>query len=350
MTEKWATPEGTEKFFQWKQIDASKRRLFEGLSLSALGVGTRMGAEDELTDKLYEEALVEAALSGINSFDTAPHYRNQRSEKGLGKAIRELGNRGIFRHQLFISTKGGVIGPDEAALLPSEEVIEGSYCMSASFLERQIGTSLKNLHIGSIDLYLLQDPEIALVALGEPLFYMKLEEAFRFLEQQVASGAIRRYGIATWNGFRVKPHSKGRLSLLKILECAKKAGGEKHHFKVIQAPFNLIMSELLTVKNPADPPFLQAAKEHGVALFACTALMQGQVQRLPQRLYDSLPPASSKVEKALEFILATPGILAAHVGMKTALHVGENSKILQTSQWTSEVWQAASTLLGIKHG
>jgi aryl-alcohol dehydrogenase-like predicted oxidoreductase len=353
MTEKWATAEGTKKFFQWKQIHPSKQRHFETLSISALGMGTRMGKEDDATDKLYEEALIEAALLGINAFDTAIYYRNQRSERVLAKALRELGNRGIFREQLFISTKGGPIASEsieqellEKGILAPADRIEGSYCMSAPFLAHQIETSLKNLHLDAIDLYLLEDPEVALRSLGELVFYAKLEEAFALFETQVKAQKIRSYGLATWNGFRVKRNTKEKLSLLKILECAQKAGGKEHHFKAIQVPYNLVMLELLKSKHQAaEPSFLQAAKEVGVAIFASSSLMQGQVQNLPQRLYDGFSAPGSKSQKALEFVLATPGILTGYCGMKQRLHLEDNGKVLGTPAWTAESWEKSRALL-----
>jgi aryl-alcohol dehydrogenase-like predicted oxidoreductase len=363
MAEKWATAAGTEKFFHWNPIDPSKRRSFEGLTLSALGAGAHLGIADEATDRMYEQSLVQAALSGINCFDTSIHDRCQRSERVLKRVLKELGNRGIFREQLFISTKGGPIPSEgavertdeylrtqlyETGVIEPKEVIGEIHCMSPAFLEHQIQSSLKNLGLECIDLYYLQNPEIELIEAGESEFYRRLVEAFRLFEKKVQERKIRFYGLATWNGFRQKKLMPGLLNLAKVLECAKEVGGEEHHFKAIQLPYNLVMLEALKVKNQGSATILQAAKEARISVFVSSCLMQSQVAQLPQRVYEKLPLAPTSIVKAIEFVLSTPGICAAYAGMKKLEHLMENGRVLKEPIWPKELWQGACSVLGLK--
>jgi len=55
--------------------------------------------------------------------------------------------------------------------------------------------------------------------------------------------------VATWNGFRVAANAPGYHSLARIVETAREAGGEDHHFRFIQLPFNLAMPEALELPN-----------------------------------------------------------------------------------------------------
>ncbi|MES2272739.1 MAG: hypothetical protein V4487_00905, partial [Chlamydiota bacterium] len=162
---------------------------------------------------------------------------------------------------------------------------------------------------------------------------------------------IRRYGIATWNGFRQKFGQKGTLQLSKILECAREAGGEKHHFKAIQLPYNLVMLEALHQKNQilgnAKKTILQAAHEQGISVMVSAPLMQSRVGQLCKKVFEELPPGDSRMLQSLEFVLSTPEICTAFCGMKQAQHFIENQKVLTGPTWTSPIWLRAAKSLGI---
>jgi len=55
----------------------------------------------------------------------------------------------------------------------------------------------------------------------------------------VAKGRIQAYGIATWDGLRVPATHPRHLSLAKIMDLAREAGGANHHLRVLQFPYNL---------------------------------------------------------------------------------------------------------------
>lgn len=364
MAEKWATEVGTKKLLQRLSLDPSKQRTFDGLAVSALGAGTYLGSPDDATDRLYEEVLLQAALKGVNFFDTAINYRCMRSERVLGKVFQQLFAKEVSREQIVVSTKGGFLPCEgsleqfedyvrihylDTGLIEAKEITAECYCMSPAFLEHQIATSLKNLNLECIDLYYLHNPEIELALLGEEAFYARLRDAFTLFEQKIQEKKIRRYGLATWNGFRQKKNS---LQLSKILECAKQAAGEAHHFRAIQLPLNLVMLEALHVENQLvekeNRPIIEVAQEHQIAVMASASLMQSQVTHLSPRVFEKLPPEKSPILQALQFVLSSP-VTTAFVGMKQLAHWEENREALFLPTWPQETWKEACTSLGIKN-
>ncbi len=356
MSEHGATAAGTAKYFQSHSLALSKIKIFDSLSVSALGAGTYLGSADPTVDHLYEETLLKAALDGINFFDTAINYRCQRSERVLGQVIRKLGERGIGRDQLVIATKGGFLptegSPDhyedfvriqyiDTGLIEEREIVAGCHCMSPAFLENQIDSSLKNLELERIDLYYLHNPEAQFAEIGEEEFYKRLLQSFLLFESKVQENKIARYGLATWNGFRQKAGQKGTLQLEKILHCAREAGGEGHHFKAIQLPYNLVMLEAIKTPNQSGKKTIaQAASENGISLMISAPLMQSQAAALCKRVFDSLPQAQSHMIQCLEFVLSTPEVCTAFCGMKKLDHWEENRKVLGQAAWPQDVWKA----------
>src|SRR5207247_9258096 len=77
-------------------------------------------------------------------------------------------------------------------------------------------------------------------------FRARVRAAFEALEEAVRAGKIRRYGTATWNGYREDPSAPGYLSLAELVGVARAVAGLDHHFKVIQLPYNLAMPEAFT--------------------------------------------------------------------------------------------------------
>lgn len=364
MVETSATAAGTKKWAEKAGLDPSKRRNFDGLSISALGCGTYLGQNDDATDRLYEETLIAAGLGGVNFFDTAINYRSMRSEKVLKKVLSALFEKGLSREELVISTKGGFIpveGPFEefedyvrvhyfdTGIINPKEVAAECHCMSPLFLENQIAASLKNMGLEAIDLYYLHNPEIELSWLEEDLFYKKLTEAFALFEKKVQEKKIKRYGLATWNGFRQK---RGALQIEKVMQAALEAGGDSHHFKAIQLPLNIVMLEAMKVKNQVmgkeEMTILQAAEKCNVAVFASAPLMQSEIRHLPSRVFEKLPVEKTFMQQALQFVLSIPYVRGTFVGMKEAKHWNENQELLFTPTWNQEAWKGANLSVSIE--
>jgi aryl-alcohol dehydrogenase-like predicted oxidoreductase len=237
-------------------------RSFNGPSVSSLGLGTYLGNPNEADDKLYVEAIKAALTSGINLLDSAINYRCMRSERNIGQALKELAAEGkTAREETVICTKGGFIPFDggmpadpagyfhksyvATGICQEEDIVAGCHCMTPRYLRDQVERSLKNLGIGTLDLFYIHNPETQFEEVEPQEFYFRLEAAFRELEALVKEGKIAAYGTATWNGYRVTPGAPGFLSLAEVLRAAEKAGGSSHHFRAVQLPYNMAWRRLM---------------------------------------------------------------------------------------------------------
>ena len=342
-----ATAAGTAAYREAfaREIPASHFRSLDGLVVSSIGLGTYLGEEDDATDGRYGAAIVDAANLGCNLFDAAINYRAQRSERVLGHALSALARERHFRRdQMVVCTKGGYIPfdgavpPDPSAfvrdtyvrpgILRPEDVV-GAHAMTPRYLKDQLGRSLANLGLESIDVYYVHNPEGQLAAVPRAEFLGRIRAAFELLEQEVAAGRIGRYGAATWNGFRQPPEARDHLSLAELVREAEAVAGAGHHFKVIQLPYNLAMPEAharpTQMVDGERVSALEAARRLGVAPVASAAILQGQLsRRLPQAVAEALPGLHTPAARALQFVRSTPGVTAALVGMSSREHVEEN--------------------------
>ncbi|MBM3218724.1 MAG: aldo/keto reductase [Candidatus Rokubacteria bacterium] len=329
------------------------RRLDGGPRTSSMGIGTYLGKEDAATDVQYQKAVTRALERGINVIDTAINYRFQRSERAIGAALEEAIGRGLVaRDEIVVATKGGFIPFDGAVprdagtfftetylkpgIVTPDEVVGGAHCMSPRYLADQIDRSRKNLGLAALDVYYLHNPEMQLEELGADTFFPRLRGAFEALEQAVRDGRIARYGTATWNGYRVDAGTPGHLSLEAVVGVAREAGGAEHHFKVIQAPYNLAMTEAFTRANQRVGgevvPLVEAARRLGVYVMASASVYQGQLTRnLPPVVAQFLPGLETDGQRAIQFVRSTPGIGTALVGMRLAAHVEENAEVAGVS-------------------
>ena len=345
-----ATLEATKKYAEaWRSRAADEHfREASGLIVSSLGIGTYLGQPDERTDVAYTEAIVVAVENGINLIDAAINYRFQRSERSIGAALRQLAAKGVSRDQLVLCTKGGYLSPDGAmpsdpnqyffseyiqpGIFAAKDIAGGSHCMTPRFLENQLSRSLKNLGVSCIDVYYLHNPETQLSEISKSEFAKRVHDAFTFLESAAAGGKIQYYGMATWNGFRQDARMRDAMQLPELEAIAREIAGEKHRFRFVQLPFNLGMTEALTVGNQSlagkQMTLMEAASELGITLIASASLLQGQVARnLPAFVAQDFGLASD-AERALQFARSAPGITTALVGMSKKEHVLANTKLV----------------------
>ncbi|HXI25771.1 MAG TPA: aldo/keto reductase [Pyrinomonadaceae bacterium] len=324
----------------------------QNLSFSSIGIGTYLGNPDDETDRLYAEAVVRAVELGANVIDTAANYRFQRSELSIGAALSELRNRGFAREEVIVCTKGGYLPfagspPRDVRQYVEDTFIKtgiaswgdiagGSHCMSPRYLENQLEQSLENMRLSCIDVYYVHNPESQLSAVSHDEFWRRLRAAFEFLEQSVASGKIKNYGVATWNGFRAEPDAEAHHSLESMVEIAREIAGDAHHCRFIQLPVNLAMPEALFFQNQklGDEyvSTMEAAQAFGLNVIASGSLLQGQVARgLPESIRDSLGSLASDAQTGIQFVRSAPGITTALVGMSSKTHVEENLQLVQVS-------------------
>jgi aryl-alcohol dehydrogenase-like predicted oxidoreductase len=352
MIEGRATEQGTARFAgrSGRAVVPEHFRIVErGLRLSTVGIGTYLGREDEATDVQYRRAVGWAIERSVNVVDTAINYRHQRSERAIGAAMVDLvARRAVARAEVFVATKGGYIPFDgdmprdpgayftetylRPGLMRPDDVVGGAHCMAPGFLNDQIDRSRRNLGLATIDLYYLHNPESQLEALGREEFTRRLRAAFETLEAAVAAGKIARYGAATWNGFRQPPDAPDLLMLADVVAVAREVGGPDHHFRAIQLPYNLAMTEAFTRANQRVGKdmvsTLEAARRLDVYVMASASVYQGQLTRnLPPVIAEYLPGLATDAQRSLQFARSTPGIGTALVGMKSTAHVDENAGV-----------------------
>jgi aryl-alcohol dehydrogenase-like predicted oxidoreductase len=345
-----ATPKGTAQYTKRFDGRAAEGHFREahGLVLSSLGIGTYLGAPDDKTDQGYAASVAAAVENGINVIDAAINYRFQRSERSIGAAIKSLAKQGIGREEFVLCTKGGYLTPDGA--MPSDpteyfyreyiqpgifnpnDLVGGSHCMTPRFLENQLGRSLRNLGVECIDIYYLHNPESELSEVSRPDFMERVRDAFIYLESEAAAGKIQFYGMATWNGFRQEAPARDAMQLSELATLAHDIAGDKHRFRFVQLPFNLGMTEALTLGNQSiggsDKTVMEAASELDITLVASASLLQGQVARnLPAFVAEALG-LEDDAQRSLQFVRSSPGITTALVGMSHVEHVRANAKLV----------------------
>jgi len=351
-----ATAKGTQRYIERltsRLAAGHSRQLDEGPQLSTLGLGTYLGAEDGATDVLYQDSIVRALELGVNVLDTAVNYRHQRSERAIRTALATAFAKGVVeRDEVLVATKGGFIPFDGAVprdprayftatyldtgIVKPGEVVGGAHCMTPRYLRNQIDRSRANLGLATLDVYLIHNPETQLSEVKRDEFMTRIRAAFAALEEAVAGGLVARYGTATWSGYREDPGAPGYLSLAELVTAARDVGGPNHHFKVIQLPYNLAMTEAFTRANQRGDKgmvsVLEAARQLDVYVMASASIYQGQLTRgLPPMLAELLPGLATDAQRALQFARSTPGVGTALVGMKTSAHVDENAKVGTTA-------------------
>ena len=363
-----ATAEGTERYsnrFPWLRAVGHFRRPdhvsgASDLWLSSIGLGTYLGEPDDATDQAYIEAIVTSLRSGINLLDTAINYRHQRSERNIGAALAQLFRSGeLNRDEVFICTKAGYLSLDgtmpedprgyfareyiEPGILDPKQLAGGMHCMAPAYLENQIERSRRNLGVETIDLFYVHNPESQLTDISREMFHQRLQLAFVMLEEQVKAGKLRYYGLATWNGFRVAEDAREHINLFDIVKLAEEAGGERHHFRFVQLPFNLAMTEAYALANQTSGnekmPLLSAASSSGVGVIGSATLYQSRLTHgLPDFVGHTLGK-NSDAENAIQFSRSTPGLTSSLIGMRSKEHVHSNLKpasnpITPLEQWS----------------
>ncbi|HXE75609.1 MAG TPA: aldo/keto reductase [Candidatus Xenobia bacterium] len=315
-----------------------------------MGLGTYLGEHDAVTDQAYAQCTRHCLEMAVNVIDTAINYRFQRSERSIGKALGELIADGkLSREEAVIATKGGFLTFDaevpadpnayfrreylDAGVVKPEEVVGGMHCLAPAFIANQLERSRRNLNLETIDIYFLHNPETQLQAVARPEFLERMRAAFERLEEAVKSGAVGCYGVATWDGFRRPPKALDYLSLEELVKLAEEVGGEEHHFKAVQLPFNLAMPEAYAFFNQTvageKVSLLEATRVLGITVLASASILQGQVARgLPDELRAHLNGGlKTDAQRALQFTRSAPGVDIALVGMKQLEHVEENLRL-----------------------
>jgi aryl-alcohol dehydrogenase-like predicted oxidoreductase len=345
-----ATAEGTERFAARFPRLAGHFRRPDRLLFSSIGLGLRNGEVGGMDDLLYRSAVPALLEGGVNVFDTALSDRMMSSERCLGAALARALHEGLARRdEIILVTKGGYlcVDPEQVAtreqsrrylvetyvhsgLIDPDRIVHGVHCLDGPFLRDQIRRSRRNLRVETLDLYLIEEPELHLSECSAEEFRRRLLGAFEALEGAVADGEIAAYGLCTWDGF-LRPHSdRGHLALLDVFDRALEVGGADHHLRAVQLPYSVAMAEAFRLDSQIGPTghseaVLSALRGTGTAILASAPLVQGRaLGRLPEIVHETLPGLRSDAQRCLQFVRSTPQVTTAVVGMRDLDHVEEN--------------------------
>jgi aryl-alcohol dehydrogenase-like predicted oxidoreductase len=375
LIEGFATEKGTSRYVRYAVNEKGKPeshfRIFDGLNLSSLGMGTYLGDATDYEDEAIENAIYESIKSGaMNVIDTAINYRAMKSEKSIGRALlRLIRDRIISRDQVFISTKNGYITNDGdfpaigmmeymqkmyiSPGLISQSDISASYnVLNPTYIERCIDRSLYNMNLSTIDLvYVHNSFESWYQDVTKEEYIEMLRKVFQVYERYRSKNKIRYYGMATWTCFRVPYGSSEYLSLEEIVNLAQSVNEGKsndHGFRFIQLPYNLAYSEALLLKNQnvgveKNLSILEAASKLNIGVFTSIPLFQGRL------LHANIPSYNSEltdpVAKLVQVVRSTPSVIAPLLGQKKPEHVEQNLKIADTPPMQVEEFRSAIKVL-----
>jgi aryl-alcohol dehydrogenase-like predicted oxidoreductase len=205
-----------------------KQREFgtSGITASEVGFGLwtiSTGWWGEHTDESAIALLREAFDLGVTFYDTADTYGEGRGETLLARAL------GDVRDQITIATK---FGYDIYSPWDRKGHVERPHDWTADYVRYALDQSLARLGTDTIDVYQLHNPRMDAI---------RSDEVFAVLDDAVAAGKIRSYGVALgpaigWRdegleAFRTRPLAAGQIihNLLEqdpgreLIEAAREA-------------------------------------------------------------------------------------------------------------------------------
>ena len=208
--------------------------------MGCMGFGDAGNGQHSWTlDEEHSRQIIRRGLElGINFFDTAIAYQSGTSEEYLGRAIRDFAKR----DEVVIATK----------FLPRTREEIDSGITGQQHIEQMINTSLKNLGLDYVDLYIyhMWDYETPLYDIMEGL------------NRVVKAGKARYIGISNCFAYQ----------LAKANALAEKEGFQK--FVSIQGHYNLIFRE-------EEREMAKLCAEDNIAMTPYSALAGGRLSKHP---------------------------------------------------------------------
>lgn len=360
----YATPSGTKEYVEYalqRGKPPAHFRLFDGLYLSSIGMGTYLGQPNAEDDNAMENAVYESIKSGaVNVIDTAINYRAMKSEKSIGRALLRLERDGVIsRDHVFVCTKNGYITNDgdypnidvmqymqkmfiSTGIIEASDISTGYNVLNPKYIGRCIDKSLANMRVDAIDLvYVHNSFESWHDDISKQEFMDMLSNVFNVYEKYRSIGKLRYYGMATWTCFRVLPDNKEYLSLDEVVKLAEKVGGKDHGFRFIQLPYNLAYSEALLLKSQnvgaqKNLTILEAAEKLGINIFTSIPLFQSRLLRAQIPDYMGL---SDQVLKLVQVIRSSPSVIAPLIGYKRREHLEQDLKIAEIPPLNSKEFE-----------
>ena len=338
-----ATKQGTLRGAE--SFEAGARMLGRtGYTVSPVGFG---GYRVRDADPLHRRALADALRGGVNVIDTSTNYGDGRSEALVGIVLADLVQRGELRreHVVVVSKVGYAQGTNLDRLRERDvpDVVQYRpdcwHCIHPDFIRDQLEESLDRLGLEKLDVLLLHNPEYFLAdahARGRDSteacaeYYARIGRAFAFLEQAVADGKIGGYGVSS-NGFVEAPDDARFTSLAALVQLAREAGGDSHHFGVVQMPMNLFELGAATRTQPdgsASPLAIATAADLGVMINRpLNALVGGRLLRLADGVQGQGDRDFSAADAALQRVRKLEAQWATGLGAQILTEDGSDNAV-----------------------
>lgn len=212
--------------------------MVSSICMGCMGFGDSKNGQHSWTiDEMETKKIIKSALElGINFYDTALAYQNGTSEEFTGKALKELAKRDEY----IVATK----------FLPRSLKEIESKVSGQKHIENSINSSLKNLGLDYVDLYIYHMWD----------YNTPLEEIMLGLDNVIKSGKARAIGISNCFAWQLaKANYFARANNLT-------------EFVSMQGHYNLIARE-------EEREMIPFCKEENIALTPYSALAGGRLAK-----------------------------------------------------------------------
>ena len=212
--------------------------IVSSICMGCMGFGDSKNGQHSWTiDEMETKKIIKSALElGINFYDTALAYQNGTSEEFTGKALKELAKRDEY----IVATK----------FLPRSLKEIESKVSGQKHIENSINSSLKNLGLDYVDLYIYHMWD----------YNTPLEEIMLGLDNVIKSGKARAIGISNCFAWQLaKANYFARANSLT-------------EFVSMQGHYNLIARE-------EEREMIPFCKEENIALTPYSALAGGRLAK-----------------------------------------------------------------------
>ena len=210
------------------------------ICMGCMGFGDASKGQHSWTlDEEHSREVIRHGLElGVNFYDTAIAYQGGTSEQYVGRALRDF----TKRDEVVVATK----------FLPRTQDEIGRGISGQKHIENMIDTSLRNLGMDYIDLYIYH-----MWDWNTPLY-----DIMEGLDRAVKAGKARYIGISNCFAWQTA----------KANALAEKEGFPK--FVSVQGHYNLIFRE-------EEREMVPYCREENIALTPYSALASGRLSRLP---------------------------------------------------------------------
>ncbi len=224
---------------QYTRLGESELKVSR-ICMGCMGFGdAKQGQHTWTLDEEHSREIIKRGLElGVNFFDTAVAYQSGTSEQYLGRALRDFARR----DDVVVATK----------FLPrtQEEIAAG--ISGQQHIERMVNTSLRNLGLEYIDLYIYHMWD----------YQTPLYDIMDGLNRVIKAGKVRYIGISNCFAYQ----------LAKANALAEKEGFAK--IVSVQGHYNLIFRE-------EEREMAKLCAEDRIAMTPYSALAGGRLSRLP---------------------------------------------------------------------